>query len=268
MTQQQAYTNYGYLDGLRDVNIIPLRLDTWYYDGELEVGRITFDRSECDGVPVGDFLSRQVLSFAEAFSSFVRLRNGFVLNCRSADVAAYTREIVGADLSESLALLKERTNDLSHVTVVDGRFDMRVAIRDHGGTIKQQRLSNIGSLTLYRPSKPRSEHVRDITVERRLDAWRAQLSMGVTSVFLRDNSVVLRRVRERWRELQAQNPTLTWDNSAEPIAPLVVTLATPPLGTPADNAELHELNAPLLYEAVSRWEQITGRKFKWAIPQP
>jgi hypothetical protein len=107
--------------------------------------------------------------------------------------------------------------------------------------------------------------------------WKVELGCSFLSLFRSTNAEVLARVRERcqrWLEVHPSgvvDPPDDEDDESQGTGDeweeedYIVTLATPPPGTPPDNRDLYERNAPRLRAAVGRWEEKLGAPFEWAV---
>ncbi len=264
---EERYTNYGLVNDLRDVNVFSQRLDTWYYTTFQQVGELTLGEGGIHAhTGAADFLAAQLRYFAHAFAGLARLRPGLQLGCRQPpgsvrQVAPYVETTGDADVLERLRADIAPLGD-GWVVHLGARLDVRVVLRRADGEIAEQWFYNAGNLDLD------VRRVREL-IQRAPDTgfteWVAWLEFEPRSVFQRDNSALLAEARARWKALRARQPDITWDNTDESPDPLVVTLVEPPSGTPADNQELYERNAPRLRAAVAAWEQAVGSQFQWAV---
>jgi hypothetical protein len=227
----EDYTNFGILQDFRDSinNIFPLHMDTWCYDNAASfVGHMDLTESEnIEELGVEAWLALQVHAFEEAFSDFVHLRTDLV------DTNAWG-------------------------TII--RFDVRATLRGSEGYIGDLWLRNVGGLQIaVRTHDPVHQRAAVSPVV----AGIAYLDLDIVSLFLPDNQAALVQTREEWKRLRAEDPTVTIDPREDPPALVAVTLVEPPLSTPLNNQELYTKNGPRLAQAISIWEEITGRPFVW-----
>lgn len=262
MRREDEYTNFGFLDGLRDMNIISKRLDTWYFDEEEAIGHLGLGERPLGGVRIAGYLSTCISAFSVSFAGFVRVRPHLWIAYRPSlpGVAGGMFGVEGASLPMVLARFEEQVASLPYVVSVNVRFDVRLVLRDAAGELGDEWLHNVGSLMLaVRLPQEGMQRAANYST----GPWMAHIELMVASLFRRDNSEALRQVRERWQQLRAERPDATWDDASELVAPLVVTLANPPPGTPPSNEELSQANLPRLLAAIANWENMIGQPFIW-----
>lgn len=257
-----SYTNPGLTEGLRDVNILGLRVDSWYYDDERLVGNMNLGQGGvAPETSVAAFLCHQLAAFLAGFGLIARLRSPlfgtYQMSLPSARVHTFTVDIDGED---ALSCLENGMTGFPYVTGLHARFDINAALRLDNGATGRCWLLNVGDLQLA--ADVRGNRYSQ-AVEEGLAQWTAYLRLGVISVFQADNSAILEQVRESWRQLRAGELSLIRANPEASSLPLIVTLIKPPDGTPPDNRELYEINAPALSEAIGSWQRITGHPFLW-----
>jgi len=140
-------------------------------------------------------------------------------------------------------------------------WEGRAVVRDNNRDFVEHWLPDMGFTRLYAglDGKPLRELSQGQPVQ-----WRAPVFMNFVSLFRRDNRDVLAVARAQWRRLRSLDPIATVDLGESSPAKLIVALADPPSGTPSDNRDLYEFNAPRLRAAIAKWEQATGHPFQWA----
>lgn len=261
-----------------DVNpgYFQFRLDTWYYQEGEEVGKMQLGEgplTTSEGVL--DFVTTQVYAVRRGLAALLR-PHAIHLNYKPSLDSPQTHTLFfGPD---DLIAPPDRGFaefvDFPHFVV---SFSVRcaawVVLRDNAGDLRDVWLPEAGEVQFfaewserYTPRWPPDVTQKPSVPPTRVP-WVASLDLNILSLFLPDNTTRLALVREAWKRVRAEDPSAT-AFSNYPDDYFIVTLVEPPTGTPADNRELHSLNALHLYEAISRWEQVSGRKFEWTIPQP
>lgn len=100
-----------------------------------------------------------------------------------------------------------------------------------------------------------------------LRVWRALFDCDAASAFRRDNSSVLRAVRERWRlDLLERTSRRKRNTMEEDIG--IVTLSDPPETTPETNEHLYRINYPRLTRMIALWEQAAHCVFESVDSNP
>lgn len=264
----QEYTNYGWLNYLRDVNILGLCLDTWYYHEYYgdngQAGMMgPSSRSVCSNAETVDCIIRQLGIFATAFEGFALLRPGFVIGVSDAEQRpSHSRLNIEAASLDALGQELRALSSSQMLTDISARLDINIRIRDFSGRVQEALVLNVGWLNFY----SRRARVGDIqSPEVGEVQWKASLGTGMLPIFMYDNRPALAAVRKRWQDLRAEYPYKTWDDAEESQVSGMITLAAPPSGL-RDNRELAEINRPRLFSAVSNWEAALGRTFSWLVP--
>jgi hypothetical protein len=260
--ERESYTNFGMLDRLLDINLIPLCMDTWYFESLTQVGTMDVGTGGVQlATHVGEFLAVQLQRFAAAFADVVRFRPGvhILFKEKLPSVRSFVLDLE-ADASTLRSMVSEQVHPTAYVQALSARLDVRAAIRRYDGMVSDYWLTNIGDVTFV-AGLDRDASVRALSTGN--SDWTAILTVEVVSLFQRDNRKQLRTVRRRWEQLRAENPALIWDD--DDAGSTLVTLRYPPPGTPDDNQELWALNAPRLQAAVHSWELQTGAPFHWRV---
>lgn len=252
------------------------RLDTWYYQEGEEVGRMQLGEGPltvADGIL--EFVTTQLHAVQRGLASLLHPQAIHLNYQPSLDRPPMHTLFLGFD--DLIAAPSRRFAELAgfphFVVSFSVRCAARVVLRDNAGDLRDAWLPDAGEVRFfaewskrYTPQRPPDvTHTSSVPPAR--VPWVASLHLNILSLFRPDNAERLAMVREAWKQLHAEDPGATAFSGYSDDY-YIVTLAEPPAGTPADNLELHILNALRLREAISHWEQITGRKFEWTVPQP
>ena len=276
MSFEETHENRGHRSAHHDENAVaelftcpsaaietplPVFADTWYVKGIDEIGIMALgDGPRREQARMAEFINAQGTRFQTAFSPLARMRviQLYHVSSPSSVHVTGTRIPVTGDVSawqQSVrASLVETSLIVTHIFV---QLDFKVTLRTAKHELEDRWLPLTGNLMLW-SDWDRKAADDDPTIEDA--AWNAKLDCEVASLFRRDNSVILRQVREAWRSLRITNPTATELPGSEGG---IVTLVSPPPDTPDDNMALYSVNAPRLREAIARWERFTGQTFRW-----
>jgi hypothetical protein len=261
----RSYLNYGLFEYPERVQIWDLRLDTWYYQIDEELGHMGLQDGPvtCEGGPL--YLWQQLAGFRDAFADLARLRPVAQVNYQEREPIPAGYWAAAPMESEDAFVRTVETGFRAHDHILQGAYVMwegRAMVRDHSGDLVERWLPDMGFTRLY--AGLNGKPLRDLTHGQPVQ-WRAPVYMNFVSLFRRDNTEILTAARDQWKRLQALEPPATVDFDESSPAELIVALADPPAGTPPDNEELYERNTPRLREAIRRWEQATGHPFEWEV---
>jgi hypothetical protein len=212
----------------------------------------------------GRYLWQQFAAFRDAFAPGARLHAVAQINYQEREPipAGYW---ASAPLESEAAFVRAvETGFHSRDHILQGGYvvwEGRAVVRDKKSDLVEHWLPDMGFTRLYAGLDGRP--LRALSQGQPV-AWRAEVYMNFVSLFRRDNSTVLAMARTQWKRLRSLDPTATVDREESSPAELIVALADPPSGTPSDNRDLYESNAPRLRGAIAKWEQATGHPFKWA----
>lgn len=263
-SRYQHYLNYGLFEYPEQVRIWELRLDTWYYQMDEELGRIELQAGSVAREGGGRYLWQQLAAFRDAFASIARLHSLVQINYQEHEPVPAGYWVSASVDSEAAFVRAVETGFRSPDHVLQGAYiswDGRAVVRDKSSDVVEYWLPNMGFTRLYADFDGRQ--LRDLR-EGQPVRWWATIYMNFVSLFRRDNRDVLEVARAQWKQLRALDPSVTMDRDETSPAELLVALVNPPSGTPLDNRELYEYNAPVLRGAVAKWEQATGHPFQWA----
>jgi hypothetical protein len=265
--EPEDYVNYGVLIGNPDNPYLHTRMDTWYYSdsvddvGEMDLGEASLSARNGLGVAATHWLAAWWEGFRglalplDVSAPYVKsLRPTVLLGEHKVIQPDTTPQAVGS-------WLETITYPIYQLHIP---FDLEVTVRAWDGTLQETRLLRPGFVDLSATGWDPRNWTVDELAEPPVMAWRALMTLDNVSLFRRSNAPVLQRVRRLWkmrRELDPGSGSLEVHTEDDAI----VTLADPPPGTPPDNEELYERNAPRLREAIRRWEQATGCPFKWKV---
>ena len=297
--QQQQFTNVQRVFLDEGNPYARVNMDTWYYSEWVDPAQsATVDSSatlgkavlgDCPLIPtrgVVAFVARQVFAFREAFSGLFRPTSVTV---------GYKPRLTGVEHHPLSFPVPERPEDVEAIqaaleqhpyegiTSLGIAFEVRATVRDGHGELSQTWLPYAGAAFFHAryteglvSNLPRSVAVTYLltpSAQEGIAPWTVDLQCSFISLFRETNVDVLGRARARWRRWLKANPTgvapRKEDDEAEDTdeewTDYVVTLAEPPGGTPPDNRELYERNAPMLRAAIGRWEESLGVPFEWGI---
>jgi hypothetical protein len=263
---QERYTNAGLFEYPERVLFWGLCLDTWYYlnddlVGELSLGRGPKWRQD----DLAGFLWRTFTQFRHAFRTLAELHPVATISYTTVEEMSYGYQ---RPVSLENRVLFEEQLAAGYESPEDGiqggsvRWDGRATIRTTEGKLIEHEMPNMGSLKLSTGSLVNPTQ-RSSGIERFAE-WLARVESDFVSLFMCDNSRALAEVRERWRTLRRQDPTLRWMREEIFLDPMV-TLVDPPPTAPVDNQALCEPNLSRLRAAVQAWEQETGQAFHATI---
>jgi len=260
----RLYLNYGLFEYPERVRIWDLQLDTWYFDMDEQLGRMERQAGPVIREGGGRYLWQQLAAFRDAFAPVARLHPVAQINYQEREPipAGYW---TSAPLESEAAFVRAvETGFRSRDHILQGGYvvwEGRAVVRDNNRDFVEHWLPDMGFTRLYAglDGKPLRELSQGQPVQ-----WRAPVFMNFVSLFRRDNRDVLAVARAQWRRLRSLDPTATVDLGESSPAKLIVALADPPSGTPSDNRDLYEFNAPRLRAAIAKWEQATGHPFQWA----
>ncbi|HEY7778863.1 MAG TPA: hypothetical protein VIC85_01505 [Ktedonobacterales bacterium] len=259
----EQYLNYGLFERPERVGIWDLHLDTWYYELDKVIGQMEPAQGPVTHEGGGHYLWRQLSAFRDAFASLARLDATARVNLQEREPipTGYWADVPLADEATFLRAVEAafaRPDDVLRGAYVG--WDARVVVRDDEGRPVERWLPHTEKTWLRADLEGR--RLADVSAGQPV-RWRALVYMSFVSLFRRDNGAVLAVARDTWRRLRALNPAETLDRDELSPAELIVALADPPAGTPSNNQDLYERNAPRLREAVARWEYTTGYPFEW-----
>lgn len=263
-----SYINFGKIKQKGPLDILHLRADTWYYASGDRLGSMDLG----DG-PV--LISAGAWAFVfEQLDAFFQSSFGVFRATGTAELLyqGLRDHIRGDPRYRSLTLLPGRLEDdvserLHPKSVIAGLrvpCDIHVALRTFEGEVEWQWL-RAAEFTLSSEEVPgmKCSAGPDVAV------WRATIWIDVLSLFKTNNAKEIEYVRTLWLDLRDKHPGMATfadvlqGDYNDLMCTSIITLVAPPPNTPPDNQELAKLNVPALYAAISRWELVTRRPFKW-----
>lgn len=263
--RREMFVNYGTLTE-RDADVIlPLQLDTWFFQEIPSLGKMSIGANELTAAgDVAGFLAERLGAFYNAMSPLARFCSKLTVWYKSSPpiLRTFNMSLDANTPTDLEAQLHASLGERSAVVGISSEFDLMIAVRASDGQIRDHWLLHQGSIHLQ------AQLGRDIRLSSQGKValpWQARLVTPVTSVFRSNNQLTLLHARALWRRLRQLDPTI----DAFPPAideDLVVTLAEPPRNTPADNRALQTRNAPRLEAALKRWQEATGQQFVWDVP--
>jgi hypothetical protein len=266
------YTNVEDLAPEQAEVYLRLNLDTWYFDalsGSLsELGHV--DYSQASAARAHDaraFLAEQVQAFLEACRLVlppVSLHIAYQPRPSVPEGREQITPLAGRHLGRDdvLGLLDQVGAPAQFVSV---RCDTLATIRDVDGGLKLMRFPHTAYARFHAdaPNWRRALHPESASAaaeeEPGVPAPYAGLECYVFSLFRPTNAEVLAGIRAAWRGGRTSEDTRWWMGEG------VVTLIEPPSGTPSDNGELYDHNAPGLHAAIAQWERAAGGTFHWTV---
>lgn len=260
----ERYLNYGRFDHPERVRIWDVRLDTWYYLADENLGRMDLPAGPVTRAGGVRHLWQQLAAFHAAFAPMARLHPVAQINYQEREpipAGYWTRAPLE---SEAAFVHAVETGFRAREHILQGGYvewdGLAMVWDDTTGDVVERWLPDMGHTWLYAGLEGKS--LPDLSQGQAVPWW-AFVHMNFISLFRRDNSATLAVARAQWKRLRALDPTTTVDRNESSPAELIVALADPPSGAPPDNQDLYAVNAPRLRGAIAQWEQATGQPFQW-----
>jgi hypothetical protein len=268
-----AYINAESLQLPHDAHYLALRMDTWYFCEAEEVGSLDLGEAPIVGsAAVAEQLARNVASVSHAFADLAHVQGISVYYRPALDAPAVHKFYFPPMTTDTLARAVETrlAQRPCFVTALDVSLNLEVTLRDHRGALTAATLP--GAASVYFAAQWASRSTPYLVMPQPIPSarqgsapWTATLSLDVASLFRQTNAAVLDEVRAEWQHARSGGTEADGIVGAHECC-AVVTLARTPAGTPPDNRELAERNAPRLESAVARWASGLRASFAWQTP--
>jgi|SRR5579862_835075 len=245
--KKEEFTNFGLVDDFVDCNLFDMRVDSWFYDDFTPLGQMAYTRPHMeDPLQIAQEFQIAFETFTQSFAPVLHPRSSILLAYKhSGDpVKTLTDTVQYGEIIRFVRYTEEASGKVWELESALARLDSCLFIRDEQGSIAQQVLYNSGDLAIR--IADRQVHV--------------SVQLGAGSILLPDNSGILHKARERWRQVRSVNPLATWDEEGDEDS-LVVTLVEPPSDTPLDNHTLCDINLPIMQSAIEQWSKHMGEQF-------
>lgn len=295
MQREQLYTNIPQVFLGAGNPYAGVTMDTWYYSewaasnhgatlGKMALGEGPLIPAQ----GVVTFVARQVVAFREAFTGIFRPTRVTVgYKPRLTGVVHHPLAVPVPESQEDVQAIQTALEQFPYegITSLSIAFEMRAKVRDEHGGPSHIWLPYAGSAQYHAhytagsvsnlPQSVAVTYLLTPSAQQGVAPWTVNLECSFLSLFRDTNAEVLDRVRDRWRRWLEAHPMGTeprdeddeskgTNDENDEWEDYVVTLAEPPRGTPPDNRDLSERNAPVLRAGVGRWEESLASPFEWA----